>query len=56
MEMKLDDEVHALIVLSSLLDNWETLIVSLDNSALNSILTTKMVKEIMLNKENKRNE
>ena len=33
MEMKLDDEVYALIMLSSLLDNWETLIVSLSNKS-----------------------
>jgi hypothetical protein len=35
MELLLDDELQALFLLSSLLDSWETLMVSLSNSALN---------------------
>ena len=33
MKLELDDEVHVLLLLSSLLDSWETLMVSLNNSA-----------------------
>jgi len=32
MEFVLDDKLLALLLLSSLLDNWETLVVSLSNS------------------------
>lgn len=56
MEMKLDDEVHALILTSSLPNSLETLVASLSKSTPNGVLTTKMVKENMLNEENKRKE
>ena len=35
MKMNLDDEFQALLMLSYLLDSWETLVVSLSNSAPN---------------------
>jgi hypothetical protein len=35
IKLALDDEVQALLVLSSLPDSWETLVVSLSNSAPN---------------------
>lgn len=56
MEMKLDDEVHAVILTSSLPNSLETLVASLSKSTPNGVLTTKMVKENMLNEENKRKE
>ena len=56
MEMKLDDEVHALILSSSLPNSLETLVASLSKSTPNGVLTTKMVKESMLNEEKKRKE
>ena len=51
MEVKLDDEIHALCLISSLLDSEETPIVFLINYAPNSVLTLKIVNESMLNKE-----
>lgn len=54
--MKLDDEIHALCLISSLPDSWETLIVSLNNSTPNGVFTLKIVKESMLNEENRRKE
>jgi hypothetical protein len=54
--MVLDEELQALILLSSLSDSWETLVVYLRNSTLNGIVTLAMVKDIMLNKELRRNE
>ncbi|TNV99285.1 hypothetical protein C5H24_12350, partial [Xylella fastidiosa] len=42
--LKFDDELQALLLLSSLPDNWETLVVSLSNSAPEGKLTMAMVK------------
>ena len=56
MDMELDDEILALCLISSLPDSWETLVVSLSNSAPSGKLTLKMVKESMLNEENRRTE
>lgn len=56
LDMKLDDEIHTLCLINSLLDCWEILIVSLSNSASDGVLTLKMVKESMLNNENRRKE
>ena len=55
MEIVLDDELLALLLLSSLLDSWETLMVSLGNCAPNEKLTFDMVKDNLLNEEIKRN-
>jgi hypothetical protein len=49
MKLVLDDEVQALLMLSSLPDSWETLVVSLSNSAPNGVMTMVMVKDSMLN-------
>jgi hypothetical protein len=38
MNLVVDDKLQALLLLSSLLDSWETLVVSLSNSALNDVL------------------
>ena len=56
MDMKLEDEILALCLISSLPDSWKTLVVSLSNSAPSGKLTLKMVKESMLNEENRRTE
>ena len=43
-------------LIGSLPDSWETLVVSLSNFAPDGVLTLKMVKESMLNEENRRKE
>jgi hypothetical protein len=54
MKLALDDEVQALLLLSSLPDSWKTLVVSLSNSAPNGVITMGMVKDNMLNEEARR--
>ncbi|KAF7149825.1 hypothetical protein RHSIM_Rhsim02G0089300 [Rhododendron simsii] len=54
--MKLDDELDALLLLSSLPDDWETLVVSLSNSAPDGKLTTTLVKDALFNEEARRKE
>jgi hypothetical protein len=49
MKLALDDEVQALLLLSSLPDSWETLVVSLSNSAPSGVITMSMVKDNMFN-------
>ncbi|CAL9016332.1 unnamed protein product, partial [Prunus brigantina] len=44
MKMVLDDELQALVLLSSLPDSWDTLVVSLSNSAPQGVLTLDIVK------------
>ncbi|VFQ72988.1 unnamed protein product [Cuscuta campestris] len=44
MKMKLEDELQALLLLSSLPDSWDTLVVSLSNSAPDGKMTMEMVK------------
>ena len=39
MKMNIDDEMQASLLLSSLLDSWETLVVTVSNSTPNEILT-----------------
>ena len=56
MKLKLDDEVQALLLLSSLPDNWETFAVFLSNSTLNGVITINMVKNSMFNEEARRKE
>ncbi|RVW64630.1 Retrovirus-related Pol polyprotein from transposon TNT 1-94 [Vitis vinifera] len=51
MKLELDDEIHALLLLSSLLDSWETLVVSLSNSDPNGVITINMIKNNMFNEE-----
>ncbi|CAL8167684.1 unnamed protein product [Prunus armeniaca] len=45
MKMVLDDELQALVLLSSLPDSWDTLVVSLSNSAPQGVLTLDMMKQ-----------
>ena len=51
LNLNLDDEVHALLLFSSLLNNWETMVVSVSNSAHNGVLTMAIAKEVMMNEE-----
>lgn len=54
VEMPLGDEIQALLLLSSLPDSWETLVVSLSNSAPDGKLTISMVKDALFNEEARR--
>ena len=54
MKLIIDDKLQALLLLSSLLDSWETLVVSLSNSASNGALQLAMVKDSLLNEETRR--
>ena len=44
MKINLDDEVQALLLLSSLPGSWNTFVVSLSNSAPDGKLTLELVK------------
>lgn len=53
MSLELDEEVQALLLLTSLPDSWETL-VSIMNFASGGVVTLKMVKKALYNEETKR--
>ncbi|QHO13808.1 Retrovirus-related Pol polyprotein [Arachis hypogaea] len=55
-EITLNDELQALLLLSSFPDSWKVLVVTLTNSAPNGKLTLAMVKESILNEEARRKE
>ena len=50
-KLPLDDELHALFLLSSLPGSWETLIVSLKNYCQENKLSLEVVKMGLLNQE-----
>ena len=50
----IDDELQALLLMSSLPNSWETLVVSLSNSAPNGVLQLAMVKDSLFNEETRR--
>ena len=54
MKLVIDDELQALLLLSSLPDSWETLVVSLSNFAPNGVLQLAMVKDSLFNEETRR--
>uniref|UniRef100_A0A2N9FPX7 Integrase catalytic domain-containing protein n=1 Tax=Fagus sylvatica TaxID=28930 RepID=A0A2N9FPX7_FAGSY len=54
MNLVVDDKLQALLLLSSLLDSWETLVVSLSNSTPNGVLQLAMVKDSLFNEETRR--
>ncbi|GFS36195.1 plant UBX domain-containing protein 2 [Actinidia rufa] len=56
VDLQFDDEMQALLHLSSLLESWETLVVSLSNSTPNGKLTTSMVMDALFNEEARRRE
>ncbi|GFY80937.1 pleiotropic drug resistance 4 [Actinidia rufa] len=56
VDLQFDDEMQALLLLSSLSESWETLMVSLSNSVPNGKLTTSMVMDALFNEEARRRE
>lgn len=56
MKMPLEDELQALLLLSSLTDSWETLVVSLSTSAPGGTLAMEMVQERLLSEDARRKE
>ncbi|GFZ18508.1 phytochrome and flowering time regulatory protein [Actinidia rufa] len=56
VDLQFDDEMQALLLLSSLPESWETLVVSLSNLAPNGKLTTSMVMDALFNEEARRRE
>lgn len=54
MKLVLDEELQALLLLSSLPDSWETLVVSLSNSTSDGQLSLTQVKDSMFNEEARR--
>ncbi|GFY85303.1 hypothetical protein Acr_04g0000410 [Actinidia rufa] len=51
VDLQFDDEMQALLLLSSLLESWEILVISLSNSAPNEKLTMSMVMDALFNEE-----
>ncbi|GKV38176.1 hypothetical protein SLEP1_g46114 [Rubroshorea leprosula] len=56
VKLAIDDEVRALILLSSLPDSWETLVVTLSNSTRDGEMTLQLVKDSILREESRRKE
>ena len=54
IKLIIDDELPALLLLSSLTYSWETLVVSLINFAPNGMLQLAMVKDSLFNEKTKR--
>ena len=51
MGIKFDEEIQGLLLLSSLLDSWETFRTSLSNSALDGVISMYSAKSSVLNEE-----
>ena len=56
MKMNMEDEMQESLLLNSLLDSWETLVVTVSNSTPNGILTMESVKDSLLNEDARRKE
>jgi len=56
IDMKIDDELQALLLLSSLPESWDTLVVTLNNSVPNRKITMDIVSDSLLNEASKRKE
>ncbi|KAL4324380.1 hypothetical protein GQ457_11G032480 [Hibiscus cannabinus] len=56
IEMKIDDELQVLLLLSSLPESWDTLVVTLSNSAPDGTLTTDTVSDSLMNEEARKKE
>ncbi|KAA8526119.1 hypothetical protein F0562_007781 [Nyssa sinensis] len=54
MKMVIEDELQALLLLSSLLDSWETLVVTMRNSAPDGKLSMGQVSSSLFNEETRR--
>lgn len=48
LKLNLDDELQALLLISSLPDSWDTIVVSLSNSAPNGTMTLGIVKDVVM--------
>ncbi|WVZ00881.1 hypothetical protein V8G54_026950 [Vigna mungo] len=55
-DMKIDDELQALLLLSSLPESWDTLVVTLSNSAPDGKLSLDNITDSLLNEESRRKE
>ncbi|GFZ00193.1 hypothetical protein Acr_13g0015920 [Actinidia rufa] len=51
VDLQFDNEMQAILFLSSLLESWETLVVSLSNSTPNEKLTMSMVMDALFNEK-----
>ena len=51
MKITFDDELQALLLLSSLPESWETLVVTVSNSAPDGVVTMSQVTSSLLNEE-----
>ena len=56
VKMNIDDEMQASLLISSLPDSWETLVVTVSNFTPNEILTMESVKDSLLNEEARKKE
>ncbi|CAL9106515.1 unnamed protein product [Musa textilis] len=56
IKMNIDDEIQGLLLLNSLLESWETYLVTICYSTLEETLTIDMVKDSLLNKDAERKE
>ena len=54
MKITFDDELQALLLLSSLPKSWETLVVTVSNSTLDGVVTMSQVTSSLLNEETRR--
>ena len=54
MKMNIDDEMQESLLLTSLPDSWETLVVTVSNFTPNEILTMESVKDCLKNEEVRR--
>ncbi|GFS37296.1 hypothetical protein Acr_00g0051210 [Actinidia rufa] len=56
IDLHFDNEMQALLLLSSLLESWETLVVSLSNFVQDGKLTMSTVKDALFNEESQKKE
>ena len=56
VKINIDDGMQASLLLSSLPDSWETLVITVSNFTPNGILTMESVKDSLLNEEARKKE
>ena len=54
MNVEFDNELHALLLMSSLSESWKTLVASLSNSNANGTISLETVRSSLLNEELRR--